>query len=165
MRNVKLNIRLNGGHYHNNIEELPKSIDSETEMTTNGGLFVGHSMMDWKLPQYVGVNPDNGKAMYVAYYDYDKGEFGETKEASQITDEDIEKSFRSSARRDFFVSSSQKAASTALYVHRISSSSVTPIMRSCACSLKRFVLAKIRLSVFRVTIAPRRISSRTGWLA
>ena len=92
MRNIKLDIRLNGGHYHNNIEELPKSIDSETEMTTNGGLFVGHSMLDWKLPTYVGVNPANGKAMYVGYYDRDKGSFGDTKEASQITDEDLEKS-------------------------------------------------------------------------
>ena len=91
MRNVKLDIRLNGGHYHNNIEELPKSIDSDTEMTTNGGLFVGHSMLDWKLPTYVGVNPSNGKAMYVGYYDSDKGSFGDTKEASQITDEDLEK--------------------------------------------------------------------------
>jgi hypothetical protein len=92
MRNIKLDIRLNGGHYHNNIEELPKSIDSETEMTTNGGLFVGHSMLDWKLPEYVGVNPSNGKAMYVGYYDRDKGSFGDTKEASQITNEDLEKS-------------------------------------------------------------------------
>lgn len=88
MRNIKLDIRLNGGHYHNNVIELPKDIDEESEMTTNGGLVVGHSMYDWKIREYVGVNPENGKAMYVGYYDANKGDFGETKNADLIKEDD-----------------------------------------------------------------------------
>ncbi len=88
MRNIKLDIRLNGGHYHNKVLELPKDIDDNSEMTTNGGLVVGHSMYDWKLREYVGVNPENGKAMYVGYYDSKKGNFGNTKNADLITEDD-----------------------------------------------------------------------------
>ena len=89
-RNVKLDIRLNGGHYHNNIISLPKDIDGESEMTTNGGLVVGHSMYDYSMRTYIGVNPTNGKPVYIGYYDSDKGAFGH-KNADQITDEDMEK--------------------------------------------------------------------------
>jgi len=89
-RNVKLDIRLNGGYYHNNVIELPKDIDEENEMSTNGGLYVGHSMYDYMTRTYIGVNPENGKPVYVGYYDHDKGEFGH-RDASQVTDEDIEK--------------------------------------------------------------------------
>ncbi len=88
MRNIKLDIRLNGGHYHNNIISLPKNIDDDSEMTTNGGLVVGHSMYDWKIREYVGVNPNNGKAMYVGYYDADKGYFGSDKNADLVNEDD-----------------------------------------------------------------------------
>ena len=90
-RNVKLNFRLNGAYYHNKILELPKNIDDDnSEMTTNGGLVVGKSVYDYQLREYVGVDPATGQAMYVGYYDSDKGGFG-TKNASLITDEDAEK--------------------------------------------------------------------------
>ncbi len=92
MRNIKIDVRLNGGHYHNNIEELPRNIDDNSEMTVNGGMVVGHSMYDWKLPTYVGVNKSNGKAEYLGYYDARYGAFGTTKNADQITEEDMQKS-------------------------------------------------------------------------
>ena len=90
-RNVKLDIRLNGGHYHNKILELPKNIDDEnSEMTTNGGLVVGKSVYDYQIREYAGVDPATGEALYVGYYDADKGGFG-TKNASLITDEEAAK--------------------------------------------------------------------------
>lgn len=87
-RNVKLDIRLNGGFYRNKVLELPKDIDGESEMTTNGGLVVGHSMYEYKMTEYVGVDPVSGQALYVGYYDADKGTFG-YKNAKLVTDEDV----------------------------------------------------------------------------
>ena len=75
-RNVKLDIRLNGGYYHNEILALPKYIESDEEMTTNAGLAVGHSILEYQLTEYVGVDPNTGEAVYVGYYDKDKGTFG-----------------------------------------------------------------------------------------
>ena len=77
-RNVKLNIRLNGGHYTNKVLSLPEDIDTETEMIYNGGIAKGHSLYDYNMPQYAGVDAETGKALYVAYYDADLGSFGYT---------------------------------------------------------------------------------------
>ena len=77
-RNVRLDIRLNGGFYRNKVLELPKDLDDsneENEMTTNGGLVVGHSMYDYKMVEYAGVDAE-GQALYVGYYDASKGSFG-----------------------------------------------------------------------------------------
>ncbi len=86
-RNVRLDIRLNGGFYRNMVLALPKNLDEsgqeESEMTTNGGLVVGHSMYDYKMVEYVGVDKE-GQALYVGYYDADKGSFG-TKDAKLAT--------------------------------------------------------------------------------
>lgn len=84
-RNVKLNIRLNGGHNHNNIIELPKDIVTDEEMLTNSGLRVGHSRWEYSLPEYLGVN-EEGLPVYVGYYDPTLGEWGNN-EASTITEE------------------------------------------------------------------------------
>ena len=79
MRNVKLDIRLNGGHYHNKVLALPKSIDEEGgDMEYNGGLTVGHSLYDYNMITYMGVDPENGHALYKGYYDEQIGEFGYT---------------------------------------------------------------------------------------
>ena len=77
-RNVKLDIRLNGGHYHNKVLSLPADIDTETEMVYNGGIVKGHSLYDYNVPQYAGVDAESGKALYVAYYDANLGSFGYT---------------------------------------------------------------------------------------
>lgn len=70
---IKLDVRLNGGWYHNKILSLPKDIETDTEMTTNGGLVVGKSLYDYSLPEYAGVDPETGEAQYYGYYDANKG--------------------------------------------------------------------------------------------
>jgi len=95
MRNIKLDVRFNGGLYRNKVLALPKSIDDDSEMTTNGGLVVGHSMYDYKMRTYAGVDPETGQAMYIGYYDANLGEFaGNTnggKDADQVTQEELDK--------------------------------------------------------------------------
>lgn len=82
MRNIKLDIRWNGGFYRNKMLEMP--IDGYDEngepqrMIMNGGMSKGHSTADYYLPHYAGVN-DKGEACYVAYYDASNGGgFGHT---------------------------------------------------------------------------------------
>ena len=81
MRNIKLDIRLNGGFYRNKMLQMP--IDGYDEngdpvrMIMSGGMSVGHSTADWYMRHYEGVN-EEGRAMYTAYYDATKGEFGHT---------------------------------------------------------------------------------------
>ena len=78
-RNVKLDIRLNGGHYANKLKSLPKFADTDTEdtdMKYNGGMAVGHSLYEYNMTEYAGVDPATGQALYVGYYDADLGSFG-----------------------------------------------------------------------------------------
>ena len=78
-RNVKLDIRLNGGHYANKLKSLPKFANTETEETDmkyNGGMAVGHSLYEYNMIEYAGVDPTTGEALYVGYYDADLGTFG-----------------------------------------------------------------------------------------
>jgi TonB-linked SusC/RagA family outer membrane protein len=78
MRNVKFDIRLNGGHYHNKVLTLPEDVDTNTEMLYNGGIAKGFSLYDYNMPQYAGVDAETGKALYVGYYDANLGSFGYT---------------------------------------------------------------------------------------
>ena len=79
MRNIKLDVRLNGGFYRNKMLQMP--IDGYDEqgnpqrMIMSGGMAVGHSYADWYMVHYEGVN-EQGQAMYTAYYDASKGGFG-----------------------------------------------------------------------------------------
>lgn len=75
-RNVQLDIRFNGSHYANKVLSLPTDIETGSEMIQNGALAVGHSPYDWQMVEYVGVNPEDGQAQYLAYYDADLGSFG-----------------------------------------------------------------------------------------
>lgn len=78
-RNVKLDIRVNGGHYSNRVEEMPVDyIDASgnaVRMVMNGSMSKGHSLYDYYLPQYAGVDKGTGEALYVGYYDANKGDF------------------------------------------------------------------------------------------
>lgn len=80
-RNVKLDLRLNGGYYRNKMLQMP--IDGydengeEMRQIMSGGMSVGHSTADWYMPHYEGVN-EEGEATYTAYYDANKGNFGTT---------------------------------------------------------------------------------------
>ena len=79
MRNIKLDIRLNGGNYRNKMLLMP--IDGYDEngnperMVMSGGMSVGHSTADYYMVHYAGVN-EYGEALYTAYYDATKGDFG-----------------------------------------------------------------------------------------
>ena len=90
MRNIKLDVKLNGGFYRNKMLEMP--IDGYNEdgtpkrMVMSGGMSKGHSLYDWYMVHYEGVS-DDGQAQYTAYYDADKGEFG-TSSAELIEDGD-----------------------------------------------------------------------------
>ncbi len=75
-RNVKLDIRLNGGHYANKLKSLPTNTDTETDMVYNGGLAVGHSLYEYNMIEYAGIDPETGQAQYVGYYDASLGSFG-----------------------------------------------------------------------------------------
>ena len=82
-RNVKFDIRLNGGHYHNKVLTLPENINTETEMLYNGGIAKGFSLYDYNMTKYAGVDAETGRAMYVAYYDANLGSFGYTNAAER----------------------------------------------------------------------------------
>ncbi len=88
LRNIKLDIRLNGGFYRNKMLLMP--IDGYDEqgnperMVMSGGMSVGHSTADYYMVHYEGVN-ENGQAMYTAYYDANKGGFGHN-DATLIAD-------------------------------------------------------------------------------
>lgn len=80
MRNIKLDVRLNGGYYRNKMLLMP--IDGyengiPQRMVMSGGMSVGHSTYDWYMIHYAGVN-EHGEALYTAYYDANKGGFGHT---------------------------------------------------------------------------------------
>ena len=99
MRNIKLDIRLNGGNYRNKMLLMPVDTYDENgnpkeRMVMSGGMSVGHSTADWYMVHYEGVN-DEGQAMYTAYYDADKGGFGYT-DATTINDGETEDNYISS---------------------------------------------------------------------
>ncbi|MBO7458360.1 MAG: SusC/RagA family TonB-linked outer membrane protein [Paludibacteraceae bacterium] len=80
MRNIKLDIRWNGGYYRNKMLLMPiDGYDPVTgdpvRMVMSGGMSKGHSTADWYMTHYEGVN-EEGEALYTAYYDADKGGFG-----------------------------------------------------------------------------------------
>ncbi|MCQ2335456.1 MAG: SusC/RagA family TonB-linked outer membrane protein [Paludibacteraceae bacterium] len=75
-RNVKLDFRLNGSHYDNKTLSLPEYINTETEMVMSGGLAIGHSIFEYNLPEYAGIDPETGQAQYIGYYDAKLGSWG-----------------------------------------------------------------------------------------
>ena len=81
MRNIKLDIRLNGGYYRNKMLLMP--IDGyengqPVRQIMSGGMAEGYSFADYYMVHYEGVN-DVGQAMYTAYYDASNGGgFGHT---------------------------------------------------------------------------------------
>ena len=85
MRNIKLDIRLNGGYYRNKMLQMPiDGYDEEgkpVRMVMSGGMSVGHSTADYYMVHYEGVN-ENGEATYTAYYDADRGGFGKSSAAN-----------------------------------------------------------------------------------
>ena len=79
-RNIKLNINLNGAHYTNKMLQMPvdyyEADGTPVRMVMSGAMSEGHSMFDHYTIRYKGVNPDNGNALFEAYYDPSKGDLG-----------------------------------------------------------------------------------------
>lgn len=65
---VKFDIRLNGGYYQNRVTKMPLD-NSDKPMIMNGSWSLGHSLYDWYLPEYRGVNPESGYGTYSMFYD------------------------------------------------------------------------------------------------
>lgn len=80
-KKVKLDIRLNGSHYANFVKSLPEGID------LTGSYAVGHSIYEWQMYSFEGVDPETGKALYKAYYDKNLGEYGIHNSATTLQDE------------------------------------------------------------------------------
>lgn len=67
MKNVRLDIRLNGAWYENKVTQMPLDNNGK-RMNMNGAMSVGHSLYDYYTVEYAGVNGATGKALYVSYY-------------------------------------------------------------------------------------------------
>ncbi len=65
---VTLDIRLNGAYYENKVTEMPKD-NSGNYMDMNGGYSLGHSLYDYYMTEFAGVDPESGKALYTYFYD------------------------------------------------------------------------------------------------
>lgn len=72
-KDYKFDFRVNGGWYKNEMTKMP--IDASTgkekalENATYYGWAKGHSLYDFYLREYAGVDPKTGNALYNAYYD------------------------------------------------------------------------------------------------
>lgn len=82
-RNIKLDIRFNGSHYQNKVLSLPADLEN------SGAYAVGYSPFDYQLVEYMGVNPEDGTALYKAYYDAKLGSFGRANNATTLRDENM----------------------------------------------------------------------------
>ena len=78
--NISLDIRWNGAHYANKVLELPEGMTDDTWLM--GNLAVGHSLEEYHMRTYCGVEEETGLAMYLGYYDATLGEFGFTPAAN-----------------------------------------------------------------------------------
>lgn len=68
--NVKLNFRLTGAFERDKMTLMPIDHDgSDERMLMNGAMSLGHSNFEWFLPEYMGVDPETGEAMYASYVD------------------------------------------------------------------------------------------------
>lgn len=73
LRNVKLDIRLNGTHYKNKMLQMPIDYYDENgnpvRQKMSGAMSEGHSMYDHYTYKYMGVDENTGDALYEAWYD------------------------------------------------------------------------------------------------
>lgn len=71
-KDYKFDFRVNGGYYKNEMTKMP--IDETTgkekalELSTYYGWAKGHSLYDFYMREYAGVDPQTGYAMYNQYY-------------------------------------------------------------------------------------------------
>ncbi len=87
-RNIKLDLRINGSHYNNEMLQMPVDYydaqGNPVYVSMSGAMSKGHSILDWYLPEYAGVNPETGEAEYWGYYDANKGTWGINNPAEDV---------------------------------------------------------------------------------
>lgn len=71
----KLSIGVNGEMLTNKITEMPIDLMTGERKILDGSYSVGHSLYDWYLPEWAGVDPATGAAMWNMYYN-DKNDNG-----------------------------------------------------------------------------------------
>ncbi|MGM0621626.1 MAG: SusC/RagA family TonB-linked outer membrane protein [Bacteroidota bacterium] len=76
--NVTLDLRVNGGNYRNRITQMPidDSTGEEKVLEVQGAYAYseGHSIYDFYVREFAGVNPDNGLSLWKRYYNEVGGE-------------------------------------------------------------------------------------------
>ena len=73
-RSVKLDVSVNGGFYKNELVEMPHDVfGQEKDFQSNGmyGWSKGHSIFDYCIREYAGVDPATGQALWYKYSDTD----------------------------------------------------------------------------------------------
>ena len=73
-RSVKLDVSVNGGFYKNELVEMPHDVfGQEKDFQANGmyGWSKGHSVYDYCIREYAGVDPATGQALWYKYSDTD----------------------------------------------------------------------------------------------
>ncbi len=74
----KLSFGFNGEIFNNEITKMPLDFSTGEPKILDDNLSEGHSIYDWYMREWAGVNPDNGAAQWNLYYDDvdNNGEFG-----------------------------------------------------------------------------------------
>jgi len=79
LRNVKLDIQLNGATYKNYMTQMPVDYTDangkQHRMLMNGAMSEGHSLYDHYTVKYMGVDPETGNSLFQAFYDDRDGDF------------------------------------------------------------------------------------------
>jgi len=69
---ISLDLRVNGGHYKNKMTQMPMddTTGKEKPLEIQGayGWSKGHSLYDFYIREYAGVDPETGMALYNSYY-------------------------------------------------------------------------------------------------
>ena len=71
-KDYKFDFRLNGGYYKNEMTKMPidetTGMEKPIEISTYYGWAKGHSLYDFYIREYAGVDPETGFALYNQYY-------------------------------------------------------------------------------------------------
>jgi hypothetical protein len=73
-RSIKLDVSVNGGFYKNTLLEMPHDEAGQLKDFQSAGAFgwsKGHSIFDYYIREYAGVDPTDGAAMWYKYTDGD----------------------------------------------------------------------------------------------
>lgn len=66
--NLKLSVGVNGEMLKNEITRMPKNPFTGEERVLDGQFSVGHSLFDWYMREWAGVDPANGAGLWNLYY-------------------------------------------------------------------------------------------------